>query len=184
MFVYSEPRSKIPTLSERVRSHPRSANSFFSLIPIPCLLSPNPEISPAALSTYPAFPLSLLQCAVPDKHRVLPVFSRNRPRLSPLECALPSPLVTTHSKRVTEVLTPLECALTKNPGGTPSSQISFSLSGFRTFRRVCELSPVFSNSCALFCSFLHSRKTQLFCFQAIPHSSLKNTRVGVGGAVV
>src|SRR5712664_2697514 len=36
------------------------------------------------------------------------------------------------------------------------------------------LSPFFSNSCALFCAFLHSEKTQLLSFQAIPHSASKN----------
>src|SRR6267143_3777361 len=38
----------------------------------------------------------------------------------------------------------------------------------------CSLSPLFSISCALFCTFLHSPKTQLFYFQAIPHSLQKN----------
>ena len=33
----------------------------------------------------------------------------------------------------------------------------------------CSLSPLFSISCALSCTFLHSQKTQLFHFQAIPH---------------
>ncbi len=37
-----------------------------------------------------------------------------------------------------------------------------------------------AHSFALSCIFLHSRKTQLFSFQAIPHSLPKNTRVGVG----
>ncbi len=40
--------------------------------------------------------------------------------------------------------------------------------------------PFFSIRCALFCSFLHSRKTQLYSFQAIPHSLQKNR--GCGGA--
>src|SRR2546425_203793 len=37
-------------------------------------------------------------------------------------------------------------------------------------------SSFFSNSCALFCAFSHSRKKQLVSFQAIPHSLSKNTR--------
>ena len=41
------------------------------------------------------------------------------------------------------------------------------------------LSPVFSYSCALFCTFLHSRKIQLLSFQAIPHS-LRKTPGGGG----
>ena len=47
------------------------------------------------------------------------------------------------------------------------------------FQRVSELSPLFSHSCALFCPFLHSPKTQLFYFQAIPHSLQKNGGGGV-----
>ena len=48
------------------------------------------------------------------------------------------------------------------------------------FQRVSKLSPLFSHSCALFCTFLHSPKTQLFYFQAIPHSASKNTTTGRG----
>ena len=43
----------------------------------------------------------------------------------------------------------------------------------------CSLSPLFSIPCALFCTFLHSPKSQPFYFQAIPHSASKDT--GVGG---
>src|SRR5229473_3506490 len=38
------------------------------------------------------------------------------------------------------------------------------------------LTPVNSYPCALFCTFLHSRKSQPVCFHDIPHSSSKNTR--------
>src|SRR5712692_7793122 len=41
-------------------------------------------------------------------------------------------------------------------------------------------SPFFSHSCALFCTFLHPPKTQLFCFQSIPHSLRKTPGVGEG----
>ncbi len=41
-----------------------------------------------------------------------------------------------------------------------------------------DLSPFFSHSCALLCSFLHSTKMQTLSFQAIPHSLSKNTRGG------
>jgi len=52
----------------------------------------------------------------------------------------------------------------------------------RSFQPVSELSPAFSHSCALFCTFLQLPRTQLFCFQAIPHSaSKKPTGVGAGG---
>src|SRR5260370_28280414 len=42
------------------------------------------------------------------------------------------------------------------------------------------LTSPFSHSCALFCTFLHSRKTQLHCFQSIPHSLFKTPAVGEG----
>jgi hypothetical protein len=44
-----------------------------------------------------------------------------------------------------------------------------------TLRRASDLSPFFSNTCALFCAFLHSQETQLFSFQPLPHSTSKNT---------
>jgi hypothetical protein len=120
-----------------LESHPRrSPDSLLALTTIPRLLSPNSDISPAVLSPRSAIPLNLLECALPDKHRVLPVFSRNRPHLSPLECALVSHLISVDSKELTENLSPLECALTKNTGVPPSNQIPFSPSGFRTFRPV------------------------------------------------
>jgi hypothetical protein len=46
--------------------------------------------------------LSPLQCAVADKHRVLPVFSRNRQHPSPLEATLVSTPVSVDSKRFTK----------------------------------------------------------------------------------
>ena len=36
------------------------------------------------------------------------------------------------------------------------------------------LSPLYSHSSPLICTFLHSSKTQLFSFQAIPHSASEN----------
>src|SRR6266446_8289436 len=60
--------------------------------------------------------LSPLECAVAAKHRVLPVFSRNRPRPSPLEFALLSLLASVDSKWFTARLTRLESALTRNGG--------------------------------------------------------------------
>src|SRR2546425_236577 len=40
-----------------------------------------------------------------------------------------------------------------------------------------KLSPFLSHSCALFCTFSHSPKTQLHSFQSIPHSLPKNTGI-------
>jgi len=57
----------------------------------------------------------------------------------------------------------------KNIGGreTPTTFHSLSTIPYN-------LSPFFSHSCALFCTFLHSPKTQLSCFQSIAHSLHKN----------
>jgi hypothetical protein len=44
------------------------------------------------------------------------------------------------------------------------------------------LSPLCSCSCTLFCTFLHSRKTQPFSFHAIPHSLRKTPGWGGGQA--
>src|SRR6267378_3097367 len=61
---------------------------------------------------------------------------------------------------------------TEGVGGTPSPNLP-------TFPRVYDLSPLFPYHCALFCTFLHSQKTQPPCFQSFPHSSPKNTGWGV-----
>src|SRR5229473_6590740 len=45
-------------------------------------------------------------------------------------------------------------------------------------QRFPDVSSFFSHSCALFCTFLHASKTQLFCFQSITHSLPKITRGG------
>src|SRR5713226_3093407 len=68
----------------------------------------------------PTIFLSPLECAVADKHRVLPVFSRNRQASSPLEATLMRTPVSVDSKWFTVRLTPLESALTKNTRGTPN----------------------------------------------------------------
>jgi len=43
-------------------------------------------------------------------------------------------------------------------------------------------SSFFSHSCALFCVFLHARKTQLIYFQSLPHSLRKTPGVGEGAS--
>src|SRR5712664_122898 len=55
-----------------------------------------------------------------------------------------------------------------NGGCTPSQ--SCQPSKLPTLQRVSELSPLFSYLCALFCTFLHSRKNQPVSFQPLPHS--------------
>src|SRR6266851_4115485 len=75
------------------------------------------------------------------------------------------------------------CHTSKTPRG-PWASSTFGLSNRRTFQRVSDLSPVFSHSWALFCAFLHSRKTQPFYFQAIPHSLHKTPGGGGRGRIV
>src|SRR5712664_71739 len=67
-----------------------------------------------------------------------------------------------------------------NGGCTPAP--SCQPSNLPPLQRVSELSPLFSYLCALFCTFLRSRKTQLFYFQPIPHSLRKTP--GVGGLLL
>ncbi len=57
-------------------------------------------------------------------------------------------------------------------GGVPPLS-AFPTSPFVIRRLPPYSSPFFSHSCAPFCTFLHSCKTQLFYFQSIPHSLRK-----------
>ncbi len=61
--------------------------------------------------------LNPLECTVAAKHRVLPVFSRNRLTSSPLDATLLSILASVDSKWFTGGLTRLESALTKSTRG-------------------------------------------------------------------
>ena len=75
---------------------------------------------------------SSLESAVANKHRVLPVFSRNRPASTPLEATLLTYPVSVDSKCFTGDLSPLDATLTKNTGvGTPNVQRST----LNTFKR-------------------------------------------------
>src|SRR5229473_4092671 len=65
--------------------------------------------------------------------------------------------------------------------GVPSDLERFRLSNVQPLQRFLNLSPLFSYSWALLCTFLHSPKNQLFYFQAIPHSASKNTTTAGGG---
>ena len=68
-------------------------------------------------SKYGRPDLSCLECAVADKHRVLPVFSRNRPASSSLESTLMDLRASVANKRLMEWLNLLDATLTKNGGG-------------------------------------------------------------------
>jgi hypothetical protein len=62
--------------------------------------------------------LSPLECAVADKHRVLPIFSRCSRPSSPLEATLRSTLVGVDSKRLTWKAKFFRCNTYKNQGGS------------------------------------------------------------------
>ena len=63
------------------------------------------------------FDLSPLKCALADKRRVLPVFSRNRQPSSPLEATLMSILVGVDSKRFIVETKSFRCNIYKKHGG-------------------------------------------------------------------
>jgi hypothetical protein len=116
--------------------------------------------------------LSPLKCAVADKHRVLPVFSRNRPAPIPLDATLTRVLVSVHSKQFTGKLSYLESALTENTGG-----------GLRPLQRATRRSYLAAAlkpfPFMLLRTLLHRAKSQPLYFQAFPHSCPKTP--GVGG---
>src|SRR6266852_7299349 len=93
--------------------------------------------------------LNLLQCAVAAKHRVLPVFSRNRQQSSPLAATLMDYVVSVDSKWFTENLSPLDATLTKNTGGEATFSSTFGRSDLRrsTFRQShCSQTPLVPQS--------------------------------------
>jgi hypothetical protein len=77
--------------------YPRRALSFSDREVVVCFSKPSNlqtfQRSNAPLAPSSAIPLSLSESALTDKHRVLPVFSRNRRSATSLECALPRVLL-------------------------------------------------------------------------------------------
>jgi len=80
-----------------------------------------PEISPRSDAHFASRiglrDISSLERAITDKHRVLPVFSRNSQTSSPLEATLTSIPVCVDFKWLTENPNPLDATLTENTGG-------------------------------------------------------------------
>jgi hypothetical protein len=130
-------------------------------ISCPLLVLPAPTISGSLTEGYPnsftahapetsrRSDLSPLECALPDKHRVLPVFSRNRRQSSPLAATLMDYVVSVDSKWFTENLSPLDATLTKNTGGEATFSSTFGRSDVRcsTFRQShCSQTPLVPQS--------------------------------------
>ncbi len=96
----------------RSATSPRPASSLRNLGPDRYKNMGNQEV-PA----YRSLDLNPLECAVADKHRVLPVFSRNRPRSSSLEATLTRMLINVHSKGLKFTVNPFRCNTYRKHGG-------------------------------------------------------------------
>jgi len=70
-----------------------------------------------AVPTSQRSDLNPLECAVADKHRVLPVFDRNRPRSSSLDATLTRMLINVHSKGLKVTVNPFRCNTYRKYGG-------------------------------------------------------------------
>ena len=92
--------------------------------------------------------LSPLECTVADKHSVLPVFSRNRPRSSPLEATLMSIPVSVDSKWFTEKPKSFRCnTYKKHGGGGVLRTFNVQPSNLQTFRAShCSQAPLVPQS--------------------------------------
>jgi len=110
-----------PTTS---RSLSKGSSNYFS--------AHAPEISPRSdvpfASRIGLSDLSSLERAITDKHRVLPVFSRNRPGVNPLYATFTSIHVCADSKWFTGRLSLLESAFTPNTGGLAASALCLRVS--------------------------------------------------------
>jgi len=77
-----------------------------------------------------------------------------------------SPAIATDPR--TALSNPCVCHTSETPGGYSQA-----------LRRLLNLSPLFSNSCALFCAVLQKSETQLLFFHGLPHSFTKTRGCGV-----
>ncbi len=123
---------------------------------VPCLVNYRPHSRRTPPSFFPC-PCSHLGTHPTSSREEIPPF---------FSCTYVGPILQPFCSQI------LAC----NGGVSPSS--TFELSNLEMFRRVSDLSPFFSHSSTLSCTFLHLRKTQPICFQAFPHSASKNTTAG------
>jgi hypothetical protein len=86
----------------------------------------------------------------------------------------------TVSKQTT--LSPLRINTYEKQAGWGRAPISSFPRAYHVRHLPHKLTPFLSNSCELFCTFLHRANTHLLCFQAIPNSLPKNTGGGGRGA--
>jgi hypothetical protein len=124
-------------------------------------------LTPLECADLRTLPSSILSVPVTPLKSALTSHSQlteNTATLSLLECALTS----------ISPLTSLECAVTKNTGG--GGQGCNTLHLVMHHSSLATLLKFFRFT--LLRTLLHVRKTQLFCFQAIPHSLRKTPGVG------
>jgi hypothetical protein len=166
VFVYSEPRSKIPALPERVESHPRrSPDSFLTLALIPFPLSRK------------SFPFIFFCRPPPSNPFAIILFQKQWGEASLRTMDqfhfLPSSV---HSSkfRIPQVL---YLPFLRKHGGCGGILPVLGHADVQTFRRAdLSLSPVFSRPCALFCT---QQKLNSFLFKRF--RTLCQKPPGVGG---
>ena len=121
MYANPDPRRTLASSSRLTRVSPPTISGSLSKGSPDFFTTHAPEICPPSdahlVSRIVLRDLSPLERALPDKHRVLPVFSRNSQTSSPLEATLTSIPVCVDFKWLTENPNPLDATLTENTGG-------------------------------------------------------------------
>src|SRR5258708_2236218 len=166
-----------------------------SALPLPCsllncqskipagsgLLISSSNFKPFNLQTFkplplPTFPNPRLSVSSPVmRHCLATIMSGSPVTKSPVVHPLSVQLLIKCSSRNSFVLKTIHF----DGGGTPAFLLTFLGAPLHIFALRKEATLLFSIDCALFCTFLHSAKNQLCCFQSIAHSLAKTP--GGGG---
>jgi hypothetical protein len=131
-FADPHPLTKVPSILYK-NVVGRGSRSNLAIETPPSIWSGDPDPVGVCQPTD----LSPLQCAVADRHRVLPVFSRNHPVPSPLDATLMGIPVSVDSKRFTVKAKSFRCnTYEKHEVGVPQA--------FQTFPKVTPNIPTFN----------------------------------------
>jgi len=103
--VYAKPQHRLP-------ASPRPASPLRNLCS-----GRYRNMASQAVPTSQRSDLNPLECAFMDKHRVLPVFDRNRPRSSSLDATLTRMLINVHSKGLKVTVNHFRCNTYRKYGG-------------------------------------------------------------------
>src|SRR6266481_10170203 len=103
--VYAKPRHRSAT-------SPQPASTLRNLCP-----GRYRNVASQAVPASQRSGLNPLECAFMDKHRVLPVFDRNRPPSSSLDATLTRMLISVHSKGLKVIVNPFRCNTYRKYGG-------------------------------------------------------------------